>query len=400
MSLFVSFAGGGGKSVGSQENIDQYGLGTVWHSGRTWRRGITTGTCATAAAKGAALLLMGNPATEKVAVTLPGGRVLRVPLSRQEMMPEGAIASVIKDGGDDPDQTHGLTITARVWPSSTKEIKLTAGEGVGIVTKPGLPVAPGEPAINPVPRQMILANVTEVLGDLGAVIEISVPGGEKTALKTMNPQLGIIGGISILGTTGIVEPMSEEAFKYSLIGRVRQVKALGFSTLVLVPGRTGEKAAIEQFGIAADMIAQMSNFVGYMLETGVREGFRTMLLVGHLGKLVKVAGGNFHTHNRVSDGRLETMAAWLGVLGAPPSLLEELLSQTTTEGAITLVKEHGFEHLFPLLAREAEKRCELYLRGEEVQVGVVMTDINGGLIGMGPKACRIGGDVGWQIPSK
>lgn len=384
----------------SRENMEQYGLGTVWHRGRAWRRGITTGTCAAAAAKGAALLLMGKPASEKVAVLLPGGRVIRVPLFRQEMMPDGAMASVIKDGGDDPDQTHGLTITAKVKLRPTNEIKLAAGPGVGMVTKPGLPVPPGEPAINPVPRQMILSNVKEVLGEVGAEIEISVPGGEETALKTMNPQLGIIGGISILGTTGIVEPMSEEAFKYSLLGRIRQVKALGFSTLVLVPGRTGEKAAMEKFGLPADMIAQMSNFVGFMLEAGAREGFRTMLLVGHLGKLVKVAGGNFHTHNRVSDGRLETMAAWLGVLGASPSLLKELLSQTTTEGAITLVKKHGYERLFPLLAREAEQRCELYLRGEEVQVGVVMTDINGRLLGMGPKACRIGGELGWQIPSK
>lgn len=384
----------------SQEKPDPYGLGAVWHNGRTWRRGITTGTCAAAAAKGAALLLMGRPPGDKVPVTLPNGKVLLIPLSHRELLRDGALASVVKDGGDDPDQTHGLTITARVWLQPTKEIKLAAGKGVGMVTKPGLPIPPGEPAINPVPRQMITDNVKEVLGDKGAVIEISVPGGEETALKTMNPQLGIKGGISILGTTGIVEPMSEEAFKLSLLSRIRQVKALGFSTLVLVPGRTGEKAAVESFGIPADMIAQMSNFVGYMLEAGVKEGFRTMLLLGHLGKLVKVAGGNFHTHNRVSDGRLETMAAWLGVLGAPPQMLKEMLQQTTTEGAVSLVKEQGFAHLFPLLAREAEKRCALYLRGKEVQVGVVMTDLKGGFLGMGPKAAQIGGELGWQISSK
>lgn len=308
------------------------------------------------------------------------------------------MAVVIKDGGDDPDNTHGLPIVAKVWLKPGTSIEIKGGQGVGVVTKPGLPVPPGEAAINPVPRRMIAANVAEVLGDRGALVEISVPGGETAARKTMNPQLGIIGGISILGTTGIVEPMSEERFKASLLGRVKQVKALGYSTIVLVPGRTGEKTAVRQFSVPEEMVAQMSNFVGFMLEAAVEEGFKSILLLGHIGKLVKVAGGSFHTHNRMSDGRLETMAAWLGVLGAPPALLTKVLEQTTTEGAIELIKSHGYERLFPLLAEEGEKRCRLYLRGEDVEVGMVLTDLKGELLGMGKTAEMLGRDLGWQNP--
>lgn len=375
-------------------------LGTVWYRGRKLRRGITTGTCAAAAAKGAALLLVSGQEQERVQVKLPGHKELAVPLKRNEKLAEGAMAVVIKDGGDDPDNTHGLPIVAKVWLQPGTEIEIRGGPGVGVVTKPGLPVPPGEAAINPIPRQMIVNNVAEVLGEQGAVIEISVPGGEQAAQKTMNPQLGITGGISILGTTGIVEPMSEERFKSSLLSRVKQVKALGFSTIVLVPGRTGEKVAVRQFSVPEEMVAQMSNFVGFMLEAAVQEGFKSILLLGHIGKLVKVAGGSFHTHNRMSDGRLETMAAWLGVLGAPPLLLKQVLEQTTTEGAVALIRSHGYERLFPLLAEEGEKKCRLYLRGEDVQVGLVLTDLTGGVLGMGRTAEMIGRDIGWQNPLK
>lgn len=373
-------------------------LGSVWYRGRRLRRGITTGTCAAAAAKGAALLLVSGQKQERVKVRLPDNQELTIPLAQNEKLAEAAMAVVIKDGGDDPDNTHGLPIVAKVWLKPGTSIEIKGGQGVGVVTKPGLPVPPGEAAINPVPRRMIAANVAEVLGDRGALVEISVPGGETAARKTMNPQLGIIGGISILGTTGIVEPMSEERFKASLLGRVKQVKALGYSTIVLVPGRTGEKTAVRQFSVPEEMVAQMSNFVGFMLEAAVEEGFKSILLLGHIGKLVKVAGGSFHTHNRMSDGRLETMAAWLGVLGAPPALLTKVLEQTTTEGAIELIKSHGYERLFPLLAEEGEKRCRLYLRGEDVEVGMVITDLKGELLGMGKTAEMLGRDLGWQNP--
>lgn len=373
-------------------------LGSVWYRGRRLRRGITTGTCAAAAAKGAALLLVSGQKQERVKVRLPDNQELTIPLAQNEKLAEAAMAVVIKDGGDDPDNTHGLPIVAKVWLKPGTSIEIKGGQGVGVVTKPGLPVPPGEAAINPVPRRMIAANVAEVLGDRGALVEISVPGGETAARKTMNPQLGIIGGISILGTTGIVEPMSEERFKASLLGRVKQVKALGYSTIVLVPGRTGEKTAVRQFSVPEEMVAQMSNFVGFMLEAAVEEGFKSILLLGHIGKLVKVAGGSFHTHNRMSDGRLETMAAWLGVLGAPPALLTKVLEQTTTEGAIELIKSHGYERLFPLLAEEGEKRCRLYLRGEDVEVGMVLTDLKGELLGMGKTAEMLGRDLGWQNP--
>ncbi len=373
-------------------------LGTVWQNGRFWRKGITTGTCATAGAKAALKFLLTGEKVSEVAVRLPSGQLLMVPVKDLGGDQNTAWCTVIKDGGDDPDITTGLPIVAQVQVQESREIQIVGGPGVGQVTKPGLPVPPGQAAINPVPRKMIEENVREVLGrDLGAIIKISVPGGEKIALKTLNPQLGIIGGISILGTSGIVEPMSEEAFRDSLAVRVRQIKALGADTLVLVPGKIGEKAAAEKYNIAPQLIAQMSNFVGFMLEQAQKEGFQEVLILGHLGKTVKLAAGIFHTHSRQADGRLETMAAYLGTLGATGSLIQEVLDQTTTEGAVTLIKNAGFSELFDLLAEKGEKRCKQFLKTDSLEIGLVMTDLQGNPLGISSGAKRLGGKHRWHI---
>ncbi len=373
-------------------------LGTVWQNGRFWRKGITTGTCATAGAKAALKFLLTGEKVSEVAVRLPSGQLLMVPVKDLGGDQNTAWCTVIKDGGDDPDITTGLPIVAQVQVQESREIQIVGGPGVGQVTKPGLPVPPGQAAINPVPRKMIKENVREVLGrDLGAIIKISVPGGEKIALKTLNPQLGIIGGISILGTSGIVEPMSEEAFRDSLAVRVRQIKALGADTLVLVPGKIGEKAAAEKYNIAPQLIAQMSNFVGFMLEQAQKEGFQEVLILGHLGKTVKLAAGIFHTHSRQADGRLETMAAYLGTLGATGSLIQEVLDQTTTEGAVTLIKNAGFSELFEVLAEKGEKRCKQFLKTDSLEIGLVMTDLQGNPLGISSGAKRLGGKHRWHI---
>ncbi|NLW23640.1 MAG: cobalamin biosynthesis protein CbiD [Clostridia bacterium] len=373
-------------------------LGTVWQNGRFWRKGITTGTCATAGAKAALKFLLTGEKVSEVAVRLPSGQLLMVPVKDLGGDQNTAWCTVIKDGGDDPDITTGLPIVAQVQVQESREIQIVGGPGVGQVTKPGLPVPPGQAAINPVPRKMIKENVREVLGrDLGAIIKISVPGGEKIALKTLNPQLGIIGGISILGTSGIVEPMSEEAFKDSLAVRVRQIKALGADTLVLVPGKIGEKAAVEKYNISPQLIALMSNFVGFMLEQAQKEGFQEVLILGHLGKTVKLSAGIFHTHSRQADGRLETMAAYLGTLGATGSLIQEVLDQTTTEGAVTLIKNAGFSELFEVLAEKGEKRCKRFLKTESLEIGLVMTDMQGNPLGISSGAKRLGGKHRWHI---
>lgn len=374
------------------------GLGRVWQEGRYWRKGITTGTCATAGAKAATHLLLTNKMVKEIDVDLPSGQRITVPV--KGLIKEGNIASctVIKDGGDDPDITHGLPIVTQVQLTADDKIEIQGGAGVGQVTKPGLQIPPGQAAINPVPRQMINDNVGQLLSSgQGAIVTISAPGGEEKALHTMNPQLGILGGISILGTSGIVEPMSEEAFKNSLVVRVKQVKALGYDTLILVPGRIGEKAAQEKYALPEEMMAQMSNFVGFMLEQGAKEGFKRILVIGHLGKTVKLASGIFHTHSRMADGRLETIAAWLGALGAKPAFLKEILAQTTTEGAITLIKEQGYEEIFAILAEKGEERCKRYLRGQVEEVGLVITDIKGDPLGLSPGARRIGGELEWAI---
>lgn len=361
------------------------------------RSGITTGASAAAAAQAAVIMLDRHEEIRVAVIINPLGQEIAVPIKSVSLQNGYAEAVVVKDGGDDPDVTDGLDIVVTVRKTAGKEIIIDGGPGVGTVTKPGLQIPVGEPAINPVPRVMIREAVSKYLPEgVGVRIEVSVPGGAEVARKTLNPKLGIIGGISILGTTGIVEPMSEEAFKRSLVPQIEMAKAQGYSTICLSPGRLGEKWAAEKLGIPGEATVQMSNFVGYMLNACVRLAIREVILVGHHSKITKVAAGCFHTHNKVSDARLETLAAYAGLLGAQPPVIAALLEANTAEGALEILRDNNLMDVLPLIAAKAAHRSMEHIFGE-LRVGVVMFNMAGDVLAADENAMEIGRGMQWRI---
>lgn len=364
------------------------------------REGITTGTCAAAASKAAICVWIGKQ-IEIVRVTNPQQQEFDVPIKTAYKTPSGGRACVIKDAGDDPDITNGTEIWAEVNVYHQMEgkdrVNLFGGEGVGKVTKPGLKVPVGQPAINPVPRQMIIKAVEEVLPQgYCADVTISVPKGAELAAKTLNPYLGIQGGISIIGTTGIVRPMSEEAFKDSLKPQISVVKASGFDDIVFVPGKIGQDIASSILKLPEETIVQTSNFIGYMLESAADYEIKRVLFVGHLGKIIKVAGGIFHTHSKMADARMEILAANLAALGAARHIVCEILECTTTEAAMPIIESNNLCAVYNILAEKASQRSERHVF-KRLQVGTVIVTMKGEILGMDEKAREIGGSLGWKI---
>ncbi|MHB1042652.1 MAG: cobalt-precorrin-5B (C(1))-methyltransferase CbiD [Eubacteriales bacterium] len=351
------------------------------------RKGYTTGACAAAAAKAAVLALRQASPPGCVTITAPGGRELDLPVKvvKGKDWAEGV---VIKDAGDDPDITDGVAVhvRARFCPGL---VRILAGAGVGAVTRPGLAVPVGEPAINPVPRAMINAAVTPLLKPgQGVELTVSIPGGEELARRTLNPRLGIRGGLSILGTTGIVEPMSVEAYKTSLAPQVSVAVAAGHRTLVLTPGRMGQRRAVESYGFTEEAVVLTSNFIGHLLEACAGSGVERVLLFGHAGKLVKVAGGIFYTHSRTADARREIVAAHLAAGGAGAQTVREVLASNTVEEIMGLVKSGGREDFWDLMAAEASRRAGEFVR-DSLTVGSAFLNLKGDLIGRDAVARQI-----------
>lgn len=363
------------------------------------RKGITTGASAAAAAQAAVILLFENKEICSARVFNPGGKEIIVPIHKNSRLDDTAEAVVIKDGGDDFDITHGMEVRVQAFRTPAG-IKIRAGEGIGIVTKEGLQVPVGEPAINPVPRQMITSAVASHLPEgAGVELTVSVPGGAEAARKTLNPKLGIINGISILGTTGIVEPMSEEAFKNSLAPQIAIALAAGHTSLCLVPGRLGENWAVERLGVPPDAVVQMSNFVGFMLNACVKMGVRRVLLAGHHSKLAKVAAGCFHTHNKISDARLEVVAALAGTQGASPQIIKDILAANTSDEAYGILLEHQLEHVMELVAERATAKAKAHVF-DEIEMGVCLFDMKGRVLAEDAGALEIRRSMGWQEHSQ
>ncbi|WP_408955865.1 cobalt-precorrin-5B (C(1))-methyltransferase CbiD [Natroniella sp. ANB-PHB2] len=336
----------------------------IVRDGKKLKRGYTTGSAATAAAKAATKMLVTEQEVETIKIDTPAEIELELEVVKASYNNEQATASIIKDGGDDPDVTDGLEIVAHVELLDIPRIELDGGRGVGQVTKPGLATEVGEAAINPVPRKMITEEVKKVLPDKqGAKIIIEVPKGVETAAKTLNLQLGIEGGISILGTTGIVEPMSEQSYKDSLVLAIDQALATGEEELAFVFGNYGKRMAAK-LGYQPQQVIRMSNFVGFMLKYAVEKGVSELTLIGHLGKLVKVAAGIFNTHSYVADARRETIAAYTAASGGQQELIEEILAANTAEETIELLKEAELTEVFDLLAERVATRAEEYVKGE------------------------------------
>lgn len=346
-----------------------------------WRTGYTTGSCAAGAAKVACLLLKGEEPPHYVAIKLPDSSDLLMPVSKHEKDNFWARAAILKDGGDDPDITHGLEILVSVRVLAPQgKIHLNGGRGVGTVTKKGLAVTVGEPAINPVPRRMIEQAVREIFPHEELEVLVEVPEGEKVANHTLNPRLGIVGGISILGTSGIVRPMSEEAFKASILPELDQAVAFGYKTIILTPGNYGYRVATESMKVPPEAVVQMSNFVGYLLEEAAYRKIERIVLLGHIGKLIKVAGGIFHTHNRVADARSEILLAHAALNGVAGDNLQNLAEYPTIEGAVEELLKLGQQSFLHGLAARASQRAEAYLH-HQVQVGTVFTLLSGRFIG-------------------
>lgn len=331
-------------------------------TGKPLRNGYTTGSCATAASKIALGLLVGMPLEphDTIEIHLPDGNLLSIPIYNAVKHEDtSALGSVLKDAGDDQDVTNGLEIQAVVTLVDRPfYVEIKGGKGVGTVTKDGLQIPKGQAAINPVPLKMIQENLMPLLPEgKGCIVEIIIPEGEAVALKTFNPRLGIIGGISVIGTTGIVRPMSEDAFKQTIFTELNQKHLLGIETLILVPGMHGEKFAIERLGYKAEQVVHMSNFVGYALKACENLGFKHVLLIGHIGKLMKVSGGIFHTHSRVADAKKEILVAHLALKQKPYTLLDAInRCNTTDEMAAHLIKL-GETIAFQELAERAKGKC-------------------------------------------
>lgn len=348
--------------------MDEY----AYVNGKKLRKGFTTGTCATAATAAAISMILNQDIEEKVTVFTANGVEVTMDIKDPSFGELTASAAVEKDGGDDADATHGLLIysTVTLIPDSN-DIEIDGGEGVGRVTQKGLKCDVGMAAINPTPRAMIEKTARQLLGpNCGAKIIISVPGGEETAKLTYNSRLGIVGGISILGTTGIVNPMSEESWKASITIELTMLYNQGYRSVVLAPGNYGEDFATNVLGIPPHRIVNMSNFVGHVLKEVQRIGFTRVLMVGHMGKFVKVAGGIFSTHSKDSDARMEIIMANLALLGAPVELLEKVDQCITTDAAGTLIEEYHYEEVYQVLVDKMKFRSERLLRNRKPEVSI------------------------------
>lgn len=373
------------------------------------RGGYTTGACVAAGAKAGALFLTQEEELSKVEIAALDGTKLLIPVANIEPLADGVRVEIIKDAGDDPDITNGASVfvTLTLCAADTelmpqtgksllyKNILFEAGEGIGHATKAGLSLKVGEPAINSGPRQLVYESIHAIVGDFPCVVRIDIPAGRELAAKTLNPILGIEGGISIIGTTGVLRPMSEDAFKKSLVPQIEVAKAAGWQTQIFVPGKIGERIA-ESWGLPQEAMVQTSNFIGYMLEAGADKGVERILLFGHIGKLAKVAAGVFHTHNRVGDARLEVLAAYSGAAGMPAKGMQRILQAVTTEEALPVLEEYGLNSVYKTIAARASYRAERLIFNK-VKIGTVLVTLQGKLLGMDDTAAEIGKDLGWHI---
>ncbi|CAH2212008.1 cobalt-precorrin-5B (C(1))-methyltransferase CbiD [Tepidibacter aestuarii] len=349
----------------------------VYIDGKKYRRGYTTGSTATGAAKAAAFMALKGEKVDSIQIDTPKGIRLDLKVENQEVVQDYAVASVKKDGGDDKDATHNLDIFAKVTINNTGSINIDGGIGVGRVTKKGLNIAIGNAAINKVPMQMIEKEVREVVGDLGADILIYIPRGKEIAKKTFNPRLGIEGGISIIGTTGIVEPMSEEGWKKSLSIELGMKRKQGIKNIILVPGNHGENFVKDILNIDSNYVVRTSNFIGYMIKEAERFGFEKILMVGHLGKFVKLAGGIFHTHSKMADCRMEILITHLSLMGADISVLKEIYNCPTTEAAIDIISENGYEEVYDIIANKGRDKIIQRLDNDiEVEIMIFSMELD------------------------
>jgi cobalt-precorrin-5B (C1)-methyltransferase len=352
--------------------------------GKGQREGFSTGSCASAAAKAATLALVTGNRPDTVEIDLPIGRRVRFTVEQCHLEGDRARASIIKDAGDDPDCTHGAEIFAEVSLREKAGIEIDGGEGVARITKPGLGIEIGRASITRVPLRMITESVSEALalsGDgAGARVLITVPRGEEMAKKTMNARLGIIGGISILGTSGIVRPYSTAAYKVSIVQAIDVAVAAGLDEVVITTGGKSEEYAMRVFPLREEAFVEMGDWVGFTLTYLAKKGMAKVNVAGMIGKLSKVAEGEFYTHARKSPVNLERLAAIAASCGADSETVEAIRRGNTAREAQEIVLAKGVAGFFDAVAGKVAANCRAYGKGS-FRVECVLTDADGVILG-------------------
>ena len=372
--------------------------------GKELRLGYTTGSCAPAASKAAATMILTGRRLEGIKLLTPKGIELElnvedITIEYDDSTGEPVLVrcAIRKDSGDDPDVTNGALVYSEVTLTDEKgEVYIDGGYGVGRVTKPGLDQPVGNAAINSVPRKMITENLQEVARELsyggGFKVVISIPLGVELARKTFNPRLGIEGGISVIGTTGIVEPMSERALIDTIKVELTQKKELGYEYVLLTPGNYGSDFIRDGIGIDPEMAVQTSNFIGDSIDMCVQLGFKGALLIGHIGKLVKIAGNMLNTHSKYGDCRMEILGSAAAVYGVKPETARYILGCAACDEAVRVMREEGIDEAALQLVSDriehnldnrAFKACAI---GQSFEVGAIMFSKEYGKLGETAKA--------------
>lgn len=375
--------------MGTCNGLENY---YVIKNNKKMRFGYTTGSCAAAACKGAVQMLLGGEKKESVELMTPKGILLNLELQEIKMTETEVSCAVRKDAGDDPDTTDGILIYASV-SKIEKGIVVDGGIGVGRVTKPGLNQKIGEAAINPVPKMMIMKAAEEIAGrydyEGGLKIVISTPEGVEIGKKTFNPRLGIVGGISILGTTGIVEPMSEKALIDSIQVEMKQHYSQGEEYLIVTPGNYGAQYLREHMDIPFEKNMKCSNYVGETIDIAVNMGVKGILFVAHIGKFVKVAGGIMNTHSHCADSRMEILASSAIRSGVDLACAQRILDCNTTDEALEVLSEYG---LLEVTMKTILDKIQFYLNHrsyEQIKLGAVLFSNVQGYLGQTEDAAEL-----------
>ncbi|MEJ8773620.1 cobalt-precorrin-5B (C(1))-methyltransferase CbiD [Blautia sp. HCN-1074] len=365
----------------------------VIRGNKKMRFGYTTGSCAAAACKGATEILLGGKLQETVTLMTPKGILLTLELKDIQIETDKVTCAIRKDAGDDPDTTNGILVYATVEKTKEQGITLDGGIGVGRVTKAGLSQKIGEAAINPVPKSMILRAATEIAEKYdyegGLKIIISVPEGVEIGKKTFNPRLGIVGGISILGTSGIVEPMSEAALVQSIRVEMKQHFSQGEEYLLVTPGNYGADYLREHMDLPYEKNIKCSNYVGETIDMAIDMGVKGILFIAHIGKFVKVAAGIMNTHSHSADARMEVLASNAIRAGAPLECAKEILNASTTDEALDILNRY---QMTQGTMKEVLDRIQFYLNHrsyEQILLGAVVFSNTCGYLGQTADAAKL-----------